>query len=71
MVFDALILLVFEGAFFWELNSAGSRAVCTPEYRDLVARTPELVPDWKASQYFYVPAVVFGLWLVFVVLAAM
>jgi hypothetical protein len=57
----ALLQLAWPVAVGLVLLSARTAAICTPEYRALVARTPRVSVPWPFSPFFWIPALLLGL----------
>lgn len=62
-----LLQLGWVGATLAVLLSARAAQICSAEYRQRVARTPNASVRWYASPFFWIPAVVLGLALAAVV----
>lgn len=55
----ALVGAIWPTAILLVLASPRAAHVCTPEYRDLVRRTPTVVVRWYLSPFFYAPFLLF------------
>ena len=59
-VLSFLLIVIWMSSVLWALFNRRSSKICTPEYRDIVAKTPELVPSTLKSPYFIIPAALTG-----------
>lgn len=66
--FVALLQLLWVGAIEATLLSPHTARVCSPEYRRLVARTPDTTVPFWLSPFFYVPLLLAGLSLAMLLL---
>lgn len=62
----SVIPLGFHTAVLAVLLSDRSAALCTPEYRERVARTPGESVPWARSPFFYIPALLLLIGVAFV-----
>lgn len=67
----SVIPLGFHTAVMVVLLRERSVALCTPEYRERVARTPGESVPWARSPFFYIPALLLLIALAFVVAGPM
>ena len=69
-VFGALLSIAWSSAMLWALFSSRSAQICTPRYREVMARTAHLRPRTFASPFFWVPFIGIALMVMLAVAGA-
>src|SRR5581483_4372628 len=59
-VLSFILIVIWMSSVLWALFNRRSSKICTPEYRDIVAKTPELAPSTLKSAFFIIPAALGG-----------
>ncbi len=54
-VIITILYLLWIASVLWALFNKRSSQICSPRYRDIVARTPELTPPTFKSPFFIIP----------------
>jgi hypothetical protein len=60
-LFSGVLSLGWSAAILWVLFNNRSSEICTPRYRELIARTPDMKPRTFQSPFFWVPLIIIGL----------